>query len=166
MAKYSTGDAGGASGGGSCELCGKATDRLSTATVAGATLHVCADCASHGDTDDSQESDREFTEQDRKRRAVKNTVKANDVWKGDSSHWETEGTSYDDDPLPYLVSKYGERLTDARQDAGLKRDELAAELGVPENELLAVEQGRANQAGVSGSLIEALEERLDVTLSE
>ena len=73
---------------------------------------------------------------------------------------------YDDDPLPYLVSGYGETLETARQEAGLQREELAAELGARESDILAVEQGRATQAGVGGSLIEAVEERLNVSLSE
>ena len=167
MAKYSTGNAGGGDGGGACELCGTATDRLSTATVAGAKLQVCSDCSSHGDsTNTGSSNESKPSESERKQRAVQNTAKANDVWDGDSSHWESEGTNYDDDPLPYLVSNYGDRVTDARQEQGLKQAELADELGVPEKDVLAVEQGRANRAGIGGSLISALEERLDVTLSE
>lgn len=172
MAKYSTGNAGGGDGGGACELCGTTTDRLSTATVAGATLQVCSDCSSHGEptdtgpSNDSGSSGSGPSDSERKQRAVQNTAKANDVWDGDSSHWESEGTNYDDDQLPYLVSNYGERVTAARQELGLKQLELADELGVPEKDVLAVEQGRANRAGVGGSLISALEERLDVTLSE
>jgi len=102
----------------------------------------------------------------RTQKAAQNVAKANPVWDGDSEHWESEGTNYDDDQLPYLVSDYGETLVEARRDAGLQREELADELGAPEKDLLAVEQGRATQAGVGGGLIEALEERLDVTLAE
>lgn len=177
MAKYSTGNAGGDDGGGSCELCGTASDRLSTATVAGATLQVCPDCSSHGEptgtgsagsqgSTGQGSSGQGPSEKERKRRAVENTARAKNVWDGDSSHWETEGTNYDDDPLPYLVSDYGDRATAARQELGLQQAELADELGVPEKDLLAVEQGRATRAGVGGSLIEQLEDRLDVTLSE
>ncbi len=101
-----------------------------------------------------------------KAKAAQNVAKANPVWDGDSEHWEKEGTNYDDDPLPYLVSGYGETVVDARQDAGLQREELADELGIREQDLLAVEQGRATQAGIGGGVIAALEERLDVTLSE
>jgi ribosome-binding protein aMBF1 (putative translation factor) len=169
MAKYSTGGSSGGGGGDSCELCGTSSDSLTEANVAGATLQVCSECASHNDnaktesTDDGTDRDRE---QDRKRKAAQNTAKASGVYDGDSSHWEREGTNYDDDPLPYLVADYGDVVEQARQDAGLQRDELAAELDLPENELLAVEQGRANQANVAGSVIEALEERLDVQLAE
>jgi len=85
---------------------------------------------------------------------------------GDTSHWEESGTDYDDDQLPYLVRDYGERVEDARQNAGLQRDELADELDVPESDLLAVEQGRATQAGLGGSLIEALEDELSIELVE
>ncbi|MDS0477733.1 multiprotein-bridging factor 1 family protein [Natrinema sp. 1APR25-10V2] len=177
MAKYSTGSSSGG-GGTNCELCGAESDSLRLASVAGAELEVCPDCAPH---DDSQTHGRDRNrsgqggqgpssgsddEPSRKQKAAQNVAKANPVWDGDSERWESEGTNYDEDPLPYLVSDYGEALVEARREAGLQREELAEELGAPEKDVLAVEQGRATQAGVGGGLIEALEERLDVTLSE
>lgn len=172
MAKYSTGGSSSGGGGGSCELCGKSSDSLTDANVAGAQLQVCSDCASsHNDnakTDSgpSGSTSTSDSERERKRKAAQNTAKASGVYDGDSKHWEEEGTNYDDDPLPYLVSNYGDRVEEARQDAGLQRDELADELDVAENDLLAVEQGRANQANVGGKLVEVLEDRLGVQLAE
>jgi ribosome-binding protein aMBF1 (putative translation factor) len=168
MAKYSTGGSSGGGSGGSCELCGSTSDDLVEANVAGATLSVCPDCAPYDDTAHDQGGDgsRDDDEPDRKRRAAQNAARANPVFDGDSERWETEGAGYDDDQLPYLVADYGDRLETARQDAGLQREELAAELGTRESDILAIEQGRATQAGVGGSLIEALEERLNVTLSD
>lgn len=173
MAKYSTGGSSGSGGGEACELCGAATESLQEANVAGAQLQVCRDCAPHDDAAHSpggeRSSGQESSDQDevdRRTRAVQNAARANDVWDGDSSHWEAEGTDYDEDPLPYLISAYGERLEEARQAAGLQREELAEELGVDEARILAVEQGRATQAGVGGSIVETLEERLDVELIE
>ena len=171
MAKYSTGSSSGG-GGTNCELCGAESDSLRTATVAGATLEVCPDCAPHDDTAGSKRSgstsgsghSREETS--RKKRAAQNVAKANPVWDGDSEHWEQDGTNYDDDPLPYLVSGYGEVLVEARREAGYQREELAEELGAEEADLLAIEQGRATQAGVGGGLIGALEEHLEIELSE
>ena len=161
MAKYSTGS-GGDSAGGSCELCGADDGDLQTANVAGATLQVCRSCAeNHGENDRSSSDDG-----DRKRRAAQNTARMDDARKGDPSHWENEGTNYDDDQLPYLVHDYGKRLTDARQDAGLQLEELATELEIDESDLLAIEQGRATQAGVGGSVVAKLEDRLDIALSE
>ncbi|SEH15801.1 transcriptional regulator, XRE family [Natronorubrum sediminis] len=176
MAKYSTGSASGGSGT-NCELCGAESDSLRRASVAGAELEVCSECAPHDDTQKQSSSRRRSGQQSggsgrsndepsRKQKAAQNVAKANPVWDGDSEHWEKEGTNYDDDPLPYLVTDYGETLTEARQDAGLQRDELAEELGAREKDLLAVEQGRATQAGVGGRLIDALEEYLDVSLAE
>ncbi|AKH97907.1 helix-turn-helix domain-containing protein [Halanaeroarchaeum sulfurireducens] len=171
MAKYSTGGSPGGDGGGTCELCGTSTDDLRTVTVAGAKLQVCPDCASHGDGggpkrdaggDDGTNERRESPG----KRAARNTARTLDAASGDSEHWEEEGTNYDRDQLPYLVRDYGERVVRARQDAGLKREELATELEIPETDLLAVEQGRATQAGVGGSVIAALEERLDVELAD
>jgi len=165
MAKYSTGGSSGSGGGGSCELCGTSSDSLTEANVAGAQLQVCSDCASSHNDNKQTKSDGD-EERERKRKAAQNTAKASGVYDGDSRHWEEEGTNYDDDPLPYLVSNYGEVVERARQDEGLQRDELAEELDVAENDLLAVEQGRANQANLGGAIIEALEDRLDVQLAE
>ena len=178
MAKYSTGRDGGG-GGDSCELCGSETDDLRRATVAGAELLVCADCAPHGDGDDrgdggrGRDGDRERGseganrgEHDRRRRATQNAARGYDGGRGDGSRWAEEGTDYEEDALPYLVSDYGERAEAARQGAGLTAAELAAELGIDEDELLAVEQGRATRAGVGGSVVRRLEKHLDVGLIE
>ncbi|MXR19605.1 helix-turn-helix domain-containing protein [Halobacterium bonnevillei] len=163
MPKYSTGGAGSGGGGQTCELCGSASDSLQSANVAGAELTVCPDCASsHDETPDTERE----TDQERKKQAAQNTARALDKATGDSSHWEENGTDYERDQLPYLVSDYGERVVRARQDAGLQREELATELDVDESDLLAVEQGRATQASVGGSVVAALEDFLDVQLSD
>jgi ribosome-binding protein aMBF1 (putative translation factor) len=161
MAKYSTG--GGLDSGDSCELCGAAGVETQSVNVAGAQLEVCSDCAQHDDTAqrDQQSSDRD--EQDRKRTAAQNTARVFDATRGDSTHWES-GADYDDDQLPYLVSDYDEVVTEARQQAGYQLGELADELDVEESDLLALEQGRAIQAGLGGSVVAAVEEFLDVAL--
>jgi ribosome-binding protein aMBF1 (putative translation factor) len=162
MAKYSTGDLGGDSGG-ACELCGAEGTSLETVIVAGAELEVCSDCAKHGEggSGGTEKTDRE---QDRRKKAARNTAKLADASAADTD-WE-DGADYDDDQLPYLVSGYGPLVEEARQDAGLQLEELAAELGVDEDDLVAVEQGRAARANVGGSIIEALEERLDIALAD
>lgn len=173
MPKYSVGGGGGGGDGGTCELCGTATEDLHTATVEGATLSVCADCASLGEqsgksgggaagSGGGRGQDEEGPS--RQKRAAQNAARALDAGTSDSSHWEEHGTNYDADQLPYLVSDYGERVLRARQDAGFQREELAAEMDIDENDLLAVEQGRATEASVGGSLIRALEAELDIDL--
>lgn len=167
MAKYSTGG-GGNDAADSCELCGAEGVDLRPASVAGADLQVCSDCASHGDTQKPSSSGSDNDTRDgesRSKRAARNTARMHDAASNDPSHWES-GADYDEDQLPYLVTDYGERLTAARQDAGLQLGELAAEVGADEDDLLAIEQGRATQAGVGGSTIEDLEDFLDVELSE
>lgn len=177
MAKYSTGGGGGGGDGESCELCGRETANLRTANVAGAELLVCSDCAPHGEGG-SRSSGRRRSgsdsggqgggdgERNRKKRAAQNAARIYDAGRGDSKRWEEEGTDYEKDRLPYLVSSYGERAESARQDAGLTVEELATELDVAEDEVLAVEQGRAARAGVGGSVVRKLEERLGVVLAE
>jgi ribosome-binding protein aMBF1 (putative translation factor) len=165
MAKYSTGGVGGDSSG-ACELCGAEDRDLQTATVAGARLEVCSECARHGEEPNrgGESGQSRDDEPNRKRKAAQNVAKLSDAQKVDHD-WE-EGTDYEDDPLPYLVRGYGDVLEEARQDAGLQTDELAAELGIDEDDLVAVEQGRAARANVGGSVIEALEERLGIELAE
>ena len=164
MAKYSTGS-GGSGAGESCELCGASDADLRTVNVAGAQLEVCPDCAEHDDTAKTTSASDDPDERERRKRAAQNTARMHDAQQGDASHWES-GADYEDDQLPYLVKNYGERLTQARQDAGLQRGELAEELGVDEADLLALEQGRATQANVGGSVVAAVEEYLDVELAE
>lgn len=162
MAKYSTGSGGGGSSE-SCELCGAAGVETKSVNIAGAQLDVCSDCAQHDDsktkTDDGDRPDN------RKKRAAQNTAKIHDAQKADSSHWES-GADYDDDQLPYLISDYDEHVTEARQEAGYQLGELAAELNIEESDLLALEQGRATQAGIGGSVVAAVEQFLDIDLVE
>lgn len=173
MAKYSTGGVGGDSSG-ACELCGAEDRDLQSTTVAGAELEVCRECAKHGETDTgsggsnrgqgSQGGQRGQDEPNRRKKAAQNVAKLDDARKADTDF--EEGTDYEDDPLPYLVRGYGDAVEAARQDEGLQTDELAAEIEVDEGDLVAVEQGRAARANVGGSVIEALEERLDVELAD
>lgn len=161
MPKYSTG--GGLDAGDSCELCGASGVETQSVNVAGAQLQVCNDCAQHDDTATQNTTRSDRAERDRKRKAAQNTARVFDATRGDSEHWES-GADYDDDQLPYLVSDYGDRLTEARQAAGYQLGELAGELGVEESDLLALEQGRAIQAGVGGSVVRAVEGFLDTDL--
>jgi len=169
MAKYSTGGVGGDSSG-ACELCGADDRSLETATVAGATLEVCGECAAHGEDGGSGGGSAGTgsgggggsTDADRRREAARNAARLNDARSVDPD-WE-EGTDYEDDPLPYLVGGYGDAVAAARQDAGLQPDELAAELDVHEEDLVAIEQGRAARANVGGSVVEAIEAQLDVEI--
>ena len=173
MAKYSTGGSGGGGDGDACELCGESSDRLREAQVAGAQLLVCKSCAPHDDAERRSggssgggSGSGQGSGGGRDSGPPTGTEGTSELWDGDSSHWESDGTDYESDPLPYLVTDYGSAVTEARQDEGLQVEELAEELGVPGDDLLAIEQGRAARADVGGSLMEALEERLDVDLVE
>lgn len=181
MAKYSTGGGGGGGDGEACELCGTASNSLSKANVAGAKLLVCPNCSPHDDSrresssrqgsqggssggSSTASSPSSDSPTNRKKRAAQRQAEIYDASKGDSSHWEKEGTNYERDRLPYLVSNYDERVETARQEAGLTIEELAADLEIDDEAYLAVEQGRASRAGVGGSVIRKIESRLDITL--
>ena len=179
MPKYSTGGGGGGDDGDACELCGRETTDLRKATVAGAKLLVCSNCRPHDDAGNAPSdrggpsggsrggspggagSESQPTES-RNKELARKQAKMYDSATGDSKRWEEEGTSYESDRLPYLVSGYGDVVTEARQDAGLTVEEVAAELEVDEDDLLAVEDGRAATANVGGSVVRALEERFGI----
>ena len=149
MAKYSTGGVGGDASG-VCELCGADGRSLETTMVAGAELEVCGECARHGENDGGagaggDDGDRG---QERRRNAARNAARMDDARSVDTDF--EEGTDYEDDPLPYLATGYGETVAAARQEVGLQPDELAAELSVAEDDLVAVEQGRAARANEIG----------------
>ena len=171
MPKYSTGGSSGGGDGDACELCGEASDRLEQATVAGAELLVCPSCAPHDDTSPEEARSGGTTDSSAGGDSGGSSGPGpfprdgtSELWDRDSSRWEQEGTDYEADRLPYLVADYGDRVTEARQEAGLQLEELAEELAVPEEDLLAVEQGRAARAGVGGSIIKKLEVALELTL--
>ena len=161
MAKYSTGGLGGTSSG-ACELCGTEDASLETATVAGATLEVCSECAKHGEGGSKKSKDSTERGENRQKKAAQNVAKLADAQSANTD-WE-DGADYDDDQLPYLVSGYGDLVENARQDVGLQIEELAGEIDVSVEDIEAVEQGRAARANVGGSVIEALEERLDIEI--
>ncbi|GAB3693495.1 helix-turn-helix domain-containing protein [Halorubrum pallidum] len=184
MAKYSTGGGGGGDDGDACELCGRETTDLERATVAGAKLLVCSDCRPHDDAGNAPSSRGGGSSgggsssggssggasagsggtESRKKELARKQAKMYDSATGDSKHWEEGGTNYESDRLPYLVSGYGDAVETARQDAGLTVDELADELDLDEEDILAVEDGRAATAGVGGSVVRALEERLGIEI--
>jgi len=180
MTKYSTGSDRGDGDGDACELCGRETTNLERANVAGADLLVCSNCAPHGESGRrggsgggsggrsssgaSSGSRTDGDEPNRRKRAAQNTARIYDASRGNTKRWEQEGTDYEEDRLPYLVSGYGDRTEAARQDAGLTVEELATDLDAAEDDVLALEQGRATRAGVGGSLVRAVEERLGIDL--
>jgi len=186
MAKYSTGGGGGGDDGDACELCGRETSDLQRATVAGAKILVCADCRPHDDAGNAPSghggsgaggsqggssggssggaSADSSGSESRTKELARKQAKMYDSATGDSKHWEEGGTNYESDRLPYLVSGYGDDVAAARRDAGLTVEELAEELEVDEDDLFAVEDGRAATASVGGSVVRALEERLGVEI--
>ena len=170
MAKYSTGGSGADTDGGSCELCGSPSDTLQAASIAGAELAVCQSCAPHDDRGPA--ASREKTggggsdRPDDNRRRAQQAAKLADARKGDPTHWIEQGTNYEEDRLPYLISGYGETLQSKRQEAGLTIEELAEELTIPVDQVEAVEHNRAARAGVGGSVVRAIEEKLDIELIE
>ena len=171
MAKYSTGSGGGGDDADACELCGREETSLTRTNVAGADLLVCSNCTPHGENrnqrrkqSDREGGSRDDTERNRKKRAAQNTARVYDASRANTKRWEEEGTDYEEDRLPYLVKSYGDRVIAARQEEGLTVEELAADTGIDESDLLAVEEGRASRAGVGGSVVRTLEKRLDIDL--
>jgi ribosome-binding protein aMBF1 (putative translation factor) len=186
MTKYSTGSDRGGGDGDACELCGYETSNLERANVAGANLLVCSDCTPHDDSggnggaggrgsssgsrsgsgsgSGSSGSRTDADEPSRRKRAAQNTARMHDTARSDTKNWEEEGTNYEDDRLPYLISGYGDRVETARQEAGLTLAELATAADADEDDVLALEQSRAARAGVGGSVVRAVADRLGIDL--
>ena len=165
MPKYSTGESSTGRSGDACEACGDESTSLTEAIIEGATLFVCSTCAPRDASNDSETRDEGTSQSDRERNTVqKVTDDEASLWTGDTSRWETEGTGYTNDQLPHLVENYGAVVKEARRDAGIDVGTVAVELGVDEMDVLAVERGQAVQQSIGGSVIEGLEELLNVTL--
>lgn len=169
MPKYSTGETTLSSSGTACELCGTESSSLNDVEISGASLSVCSECSPHDDSktasegaSGSRETTREGTGNEEEFGQRDGVTGA--LWDGDTTHWEKQGTGYESDQLPHLVTDYSKIVTDARKEAGLTVDEVARELGVDELSVLSVERGQAVQSEVGGSLIEDLESLLDISI--
>lgn len=150
--------------GGTCELCGEEADYLHSASIEGASLEVCGDCAPSDDRkNDSEPRDEEST--NRTKEVINRATPDADDALPDSS-WAEEGVGYDDDFLPYLVSDYGKIVTEARQEQDISQEELADAVNVGVNIIRVIEQGTASSNDVGGQTIQRLEDELDVTLEE
>lgn len=170
MAKYSTGSSSGGGGDSTnCEMCGKETDDLTTADVAGATLDVCDECNPNVDASESSSPEPQQSEQstpsnptDQNNRSSENvgyTLSSTD------GSW-AEDASYEPDQTPYLVDGYDEKVIEARQEAGMTVQDLAEKAEVSEAALDAVEAGSAMTNGVGRRAIVALEKTLGIRIAE
>lgn len=174
MPKYSTGDSASqpsAENITACELCGEESSSLHDATVAGAELTVCTDCNPHDDSTESGSSNSEpqdtvNSEPNDSPSATKSPVESGTYLNQDSSHWEEEGTNYEDDPLPYMVSAYGEKLQSARRSHDVSHDELATTIGVTPHDIKEMEAGQIRESSIRGSEVAELEKQLEIQLSE
>lgn len=168
MAKYSTNSGDGTDDSNNnssgtptnCEMCGKETDDLEHATIAGASLAVCDDCnpdngQSNGRDDSQSESDRA---REVIRKATENPYEKDRSW--------VEDTQYSEDQLPYLKNGYEEIVQEAREERGLTQGELADMVQIGIRILRVIENGHAATEGVGRSEFESLEQVLEVELIE
>lgn len=167
MAKYSTGSSSGSKDD-SCQLCGETDKPLTTAKMEGATVTVCRDCEpddSHREDNTSGGSDSSGSKQssDAHERQVGSTP-GYSISRTDSD-WAEE-TDYGNTSTPYLKDNYSKRFTDALDDAGITKQELADETGLPLASLKSLEQGTAISDDVGEKIIEGVEEALDIELKE
>lgn len=150
--------------GGTCELCGNEADKLQSASIEGASLDVCSDCAPSDDREDNSEP-RDEGSTNRKKEVINKATKNADEALPDSS-WAEEGVGYNEDSLPYLVKDYGKVVTNARQEEDMSQEDLADAIGVGVKIIRVIEQGQASSNDVGGQTIQLLEEELDITLEE
>ena len=167
MPKYSTDSTSSERNENSCELCGEETDALTEANIAGARLSVCQSCAPHDERGPSGAENPANQDDSQDRGApVPGETPGYTITQPDSSWVEEDRAEYQDDPLPYLKRNYPNIIQDERQRQDLTVGALATEADVPEESIESLESGDATEDSVPGSHVEAVEETLEVVLSE
>lgn len=116
----------------SCELCGQDTDSTKKVKIEGATLKVCDSCADMGE--------EVSTKSKKKRRRKKSSRPRNQE---------------------VLVSDYGSRIKEAREDEGIAIKELADELNEKTSLLSKIER---EELKPDNTLAKKISERLGVEL--
>ncbi|OPY34597.1 MAG: transcription factor [Methanomassiliicoccales archaeon PtaU1.Bin124] len=100
-----------------CELCGKATDKLTTVRIEGTMLKVCSDCAKFGDNVKAGGKDApnrvviQSRLENRERR-----MKTKDVY------------TQEEQQVEELADDYGERIRKGREAKGWKQEDLAHQM--------------------------------------
>lgn len=133
-----------------CELCGKEGDRLRKVVIEGSRLQVCSQCAKFGDVDEP-DSEKSTTKSEIERRLKKRErrMKSRDVY--------DKGETID------LAPDYHERIRKARNERGLKQEELAAKINEKKSIINKLESGDFRP---DDSLVKKLEKMLGIKLME
>ena len=135
---------------GVCNLCGSKTERLFETMIEGASMNVCSNCAKLGKVikEISQEPIEELEENTYVREI---TSKYNGE---NSAHIKT---------VEVLVSDYGRRVKNAREQKGFKQEKLAKLLAIKESLLHNIESSHFEP---NDELIHKLEKYLHIKLTE
>jgi len=182
MAKYSTGGGGGGDDGDACEPL-RARPQTSSGPRSPGRSSSSARTAAPDDAGNARRARRIRWESGRKFRRKPGGASSESTGTGTEpeegnrpqagedglrdrrlKHWEEGGTNYESDRLPYLVSGYGDDVAAARQRRRTHGRGAGRGIRRRRDDLFAVEDGRAATAGVGGSVVRALEERLGVDI--
>lgn len=172
MAKYSTGES--TSVDNSCQLCGTTEGQLTTAKVEGAVITVCRDC----EPDEAHREDHKSeTESPTKKTTPTKDKKKNTKTKQEEpekvgytisktdAKW-VENTNYGNTDTPYMQKHYATKIEHALDEQDLTLERIAEETNAPLEDLEALANGNALDAGVGKNVIESLERALDIELIE
>jgi len=136
----------------SCELCGKATDKVTNVKVEGTILKVCADCAKFGDNVKAGGKDApnriviQSRLENRERR-----MKTKDVY------------TQEEQQVEELADDYGERIRKGREAKGWKQEDLAHQM----NERLSlVQKVERHDIKPDDALAKKIEKTLGIVLIE
>jgi putative transcription factor len=144
-----------------CELCGSDVDSLTTVKVSSAEMDVCSSCEGHGTVVEDQENEQ--TETESKYSTDGNSSTSQSTNSGGSSS-ESSGRYRDDsEEFTALPPDYGDRVQQAREDAGLSRQELARQLQEKESLIRRVEN---NETQPTKDLQSRIENKLDLSLAD
>lgn len=150
--------------GGFCEKCGEETSYLHSATIAGASLEVCAECKPEESSDSKNTSNGD-------KKSTKDLVNENTRTAGvdadPDSSWAEQGLNYEgEDKVPYLVPNYGSIVQEKREEKGWSLEKLSEESDVGTGVIQIIEQNQASSESIKESLIKSIEDTLEVTIRE
>ena len=139
-----------------CELCGSKADSLTTVKVSSAEMDVCDSCTDHGTVveDDTSETDSS-TKYDTESTGDDDNSSESPSQNNPSYHDSTE-------EFTSLPPDYGDRIQEARESAGLSREDLASELQEKESLIRRIEN---NEKQPTKELQSKLEKSLELELN-
>lgn len=154
-----------------CEICGTKEKNLTEVKISGANMMVCSSCSDMGtkvnkEDEGSEKSTKYSTNTEQTKSSQSNSDNINENQSNSSKDMKQKhnnSKSFDD--LSELALNFGDLIRDKRNSLGLKRSELAQNLGIKESHLESIENERTQPSVEIQKKIES-ELNIDLTMDE